>query len=650
MKLNITRLMAAMTLFMMGLVANVAMAFPTQTTNYKNLNIIDTVQITIPMTTKEGGWASCDINPLLEHTGMTIEEASANIGKIMQIWKYDSSETAEDYYVADELWPMETWGYWWFSFADDEHSTFVASEWSGNCCAWTGGNVSLGEDGICWIFFGPYTIDAGTQMHTQLYAIIGNDAIQYNIDVEVEGIKLRTLEECELKGETTIYTNNQISNGWNGKSVRFDMQEVYSALGCGVADIQVMCVDSLGYLNPTFTSNAGFWMTPEGDLINYEYGRQSWFAELNPNNGSFNVGHMPGAFVGDGTEVCKGSVYVTFYDYIYKINLEMTIIPDREMPTEFTAVGGEELYLQAKALDPNWTCGTNVQLGYDRACELTECAKGDELTLYARNSIGEFIKTCTVTTADGFWFTPWGIHTYYGQESAFFIENVYRGHIGNWGHMAGADEDGTSYTGEFYLMNEANGKYYTITYRVDFLSEVIAKEVVAEEDITVLVGSEGDVYTKLDTEKLYAALGVEAAEAENIEWLTPGFGGYYRNDNANGTGYYFDPQGKTVNYEDEEAMANAIYFLSYTEDDGYPALCAQEWTPLSAEAVYKVKLCAEYNGKQYIYNVTVMSDANTAIKSANATDRTTQMYNLQGIRVNDSYRGIVIKNGVKVVK
>ena len=179
----------ALTLTMMvcmTVVCQLAYAFPTPTTNYKNLNIVETISINHEMTTSEGGWVAFDITSLIEKTQVTYEDAAANIGKIMNFWQYDHSESAEDYYVADELWPMETWGYWWFNFADDEKTTFVADQWSEGSWGWTSSGVTLGTDSICWIFFGPYnTAAVGQEVNSKMYAIIGSDAIQFDINVKV---------------------------------------------------------------------------------------------------------------------------------------------------------------------------------------------------------------------------------------------------------------------------------------------------------------------------------------------------------------------------------------------------------------------------------------------------------------------------------
>lgn len=626
--------------------SQLAYAFPTPTTNHKNLNIIETVQIDHQMTTAEGAWIAFDITSLIEKAGVTYEEAAANIGKIMNFWQYDHSESAEDYYVADELWPMETWGYWWFNFADEEKTTFVADQWSEGSWGWTGSGVTLGTDSVCWIFLGPYnSAEVGQKAHSQLYAVIGSDAIQFNIDAEVVGQPMRKLDECTLRGETTIYTNNQVSNGWNGRAVRWNLQEALDSLGCGLVDIHFMMLDADSCLNPNYTATSGFWIDMDGKLTDYVQDTKTWFVEYNSSTGALNVGHMPNMFTGDGTEVCEGTVYLCFYDYIYKVNVVMDIIADREAPTEFIEKGREELYLQGLANYNDWSVGYNVQLDYQHALELTECGRGDDLTLYAKYPDGTWTKETSTTVPSGFWMTAEGNFCWYGSGNTYFFENVNSGVIGNWGHNPGADDPGTSYTGEFYYVNEANGYYYTVEYRIDFVSEIVENTIVGEDSITVFVSDEGYV-TPLDVTPALSALGIEETEIpEDAQWLVPSFATLYAPTNDTGEGYVYDAEGNTCNMDSEEAE-NAVYRLYYHPEEA--GFYGEVWKDFTEETRYNVRQALAYNGKYYIYHITValasVADAIEEVTtSGNRNDG--NIYNLNGQKVDDSYRGIVIKNG-----
>lgn len=644
-------MLITMVSFMLSL-RQLTYAFPTPTTNYKNLNIIETVQVDHQMTTAEGAWAAFNITSLIEKTGVTYEEAAANIGKIMNFWQYDHSESAEDYYVADELWPMETWGYWWFNFADDEKTTFVADQWSEGCWGWTGSGVTLGTDSVCWIFIGPYTTsEVGQKVHSQLYAVIGSDAIQFNIDAEVIGQPMRKLDECTLRGETTIYTNNQVSNGWNGRPVRWNVQEALDSLGCGLVDIHFMMLDADSCLNPNYTATSGFWIDMDGKLTDYVQDTKTWFVEYNSSTGALNVGHMPNMFTGDGTEVCEGTVYLCFYDNIYKVNVVMDVIPNREAPTEFIEKGREELYLQGLANHNDWSVGYNVQIDYQRATELTECGRGDDLVLYAKYPDGRWTKETSTTVPYGFWLTNEGKFCWYGNEGySYFFENVNGGLIGNWGHIPGADDPGTSYRGEFYYVNEANGYYYTVDYLIDFVSEVVENAVVGEDSITVFVSDEGYV-TPLDVTPALAALGIEETEIpEEAQWLVPSFATLYAPTNDTGEGYVYDAEGKTCNMDTEEAE-NAVYKLYYHPEEA--GFYGEAWKEFTDETRYNVRQALAYSGMYYIFHITVAPASvadNIEEVTTSVSNNDGNIYNLNGQKVDNSYRGIVIKNGKVILQ
>lgn len=625
---------------------------PAPTTNYKNLNVIATVPVDMQWELNGGASVYCDINLLLETSGLSLEEAQAHVKDIFYLWQYDSSETAEDYFVADELAPMvKPEGYWWIDFADEKKDVFVAKSWSENCFAWTAGEPQLNDEGVCEIYFGTYTgAQVGQKAHSQMYAIIGDNAILYDINVEVVAEKVPTFEECTLVGEVTVITDNRVSNGWNGRAVRWDLQAALDALECpSVADLKVFYLTEEGEMSNAAQTydGLGFWMTMEGEVIPFTSGSKSWFAQVR-DNGNINVGHMPGdVFTGDGTEVCKGSFYLRYYSNIYKLNVEMTVIPDSEAPTEFVEKGYGELYLQGLANHSDWSVGYNVQLDYEKALEVTGAGPSDVLTLYAKTPDGEWEKRTTTTVASGFWMTADGRWCEYGNGNAYFFENVNFGVIGNWGHVPNADDPGTTYEGEFYYVNEANGYYYTVHYRIDFVSEIVETAVVGEEDVTVVASDDGTL-TEVDITPALTALGIEETEIpEEARWVVPSFATLYDQVNYMDEGYAFDAEGKTCNVDTEEGAAAAIYRLGYDAQEG--GFYAEAWQDFAEGASYTVKMALEYEGKYYVYNITVVapSGEEDAIVDVNVSKKAFEgkAYNVSGQPVDGSYRGFVIKNG-----
>ena len=652
--------LCAMTLCMALFCESVKAELPTPTTNYKNLNVIKEEQVDLQMTAGGGGNAvTFDINPLLEKAGVSVEEAQAHIGDMLWFWQYDNSLEAEDYYVADELWPLSKFGYWLFKFADDVERDFVAADWGemDQYFAWTGGDITLADDGTCEIYFGTYDgAKAGQKLHSQMYAIIGGDAIQFNIDAEILPEWIPTFEECELKGEVTVICDNQVSNGWNGRAVRWDLQACLDSLGCPSAadmDIFYLTADNqMGQENMTY-DGLGFWFDMEGNpgpLITTE---KMWFFQVKRESGSINVGHAPNVFTGDGTESSKATLYLRYQANIYKLNIEFTVVPDKEQPTdEWVEKGYEEIYLQGLANYNDYSTGFNVQLDFEKALEVTEAGPADVLTLYAKTAEGGWSSTTTTTVPSGFWMTADGKWTQWGAENVYFFENVNNGVIGNWGHMPGADDPGTTYTGEIYLVNENSGYYFTIRYRIDFVSEIVEPVIAGQQEVTVKVSDDGEL-TALDLTPVLEALGIEETELpSDAQWLVSSFATIYDQTNYTDDGYFFGADGKTCDIQTDEGANAALFLLTYdAQEGGFYAEAQQE---LPEGATYQTKLVLNYNEKYYVFNITVepataeVVDAIQTVKMEHAQQ--SQLFNLNGQVVNENYRGIVVKNGKKRLK
>ena len=132
---------------------------------------------------------------------------------------------------------------------------------------------------------------------------------------------------------------------------------------------------------------------------------------------------------------------------------------------------------------------------------------------------------------------------------------------------------------------------------------------------------------------------------EDAQWLVPSFATLYAPTNDTGEGYVYDAEGNTCNMDSEEAE-NAVYRLYYHPEEA--GFYGEVWKDFTEETRYNVRQALAYNGKYYIYHITValasVADAIEEITtSGNRNDG--NIYNLNGQKVDDSYRGIVIKNG-----
>ena len=88
-------------------------------------------------------------------------------------------------------------------------------------------------------------------------------------------------------------------------------------------------------------------------------------------------------------------------------------------------------------------------------------------------------------------------------------------------------------------------------------------------------------------------------------------------------------------------------------DDGVK-LSAQRWY-LSIESLGSQFGDNIYNAKAMEFDIKLLDDETTGIDEITVTrtllkNRSEAIYNLNGMRVNDNYKGIVIKNGKKVLQ
>ena len=94
------------------------------------------------------------------------------------------------------------------------------------------------------------------------------------IDAEILPEWIPTFEECELKGEVTVICDNQVSNGWNGRAVRWDLQACLDSLGCPSAadmDIFYLTADNqMGQENMTYDAEADTYTCANGKTITFD--------------------------------------------------------------------------------------------------------------------------------------------------------------------------------------------------------------------------------------------------------------------------------------------------------------------------------------------------------------------------------------------
>ena len=212
---------------------------------------------------------------------------------------------------------------------------------------------------------------------------------------------------------------------------------------------------------------------------------------------------------------------------------------------------------------------------------------------------------------------------------------------------------GDVYKAKLYLVNDDTYDMIQIDFNISFVSAIESAETVGTENMTVSSSKDEDMHFKLDLSKAAEALGVPAEDLLNDDK------GYFKVMTASGTftsvnvtpssGYTFDKDG-TYN-----AGGDGAFGIAYNPDN-------EEWDVYNVTASTSIEedawkivttFCFEVDGKQYIYNVTVVDNESfiTGIKDIKVESvKNGKIYNLQGMEIAHPAKGqMYIKNGKKVI-
>lgn len=613
----------------------------------------------------------------------------------------DTKETAEEPYIDDELsnlYQTKVSGgqdccYWWLGFAD-EAETRIAANCNGSC-AWTSttNTDDEGMDGIdsfendtlgMWIgCYDQYNYKPriGAKLTIMMYLIIGNDAIELTGNVTVveaeeepyEAPDFYTLDNIVVVDTLDLVcSREQPLQAWTRMEEWEDQITGAVQRGFNSVGISNMATTDCEWytMSPTQpdTLTNAYTVVQEGEL-NFKYKTDGQLplegesAALNmdwwKSYGGIWLLHDPSAFPTDQTTSINYVCFWGYRGYFVRVNMQVNVIPERERPTELTEVGHEEIYLPCQANAEDWSVGYDydLQISWDSLCTLLQCAPGENPKLMGYDAEGQLNNSYTTSTTPGFWLSQEGYTVGYGDEehpNVCFFENFQKCHIGNYGHIPGADDDGTSYAGKLIYANIYTGLYYTLNYRFQFMAEPKDVEVVGEENLLMPIDFENNITLQpIDLTKALAALGVEGSDIPmEAEWGVNVFGPLYSSENFDPEyGFGFDEQAQSVSMDQSPLFC--VGFQPKTAQG--PSIQAELLNlPDEEENLrYDVRIALGYQGKWYVYNVAYVSqDLYTGISTVTARPGSakTGTYNLAGQRVDDSYRGIVISGGRKTLR
>ena len=583
----------------------------------------------------------------------------------------------------------------WFNTIFDEETGQPKSECvQGSSSDDTRFNLSINgfdEDSI-YVGIGQYAnrLKAGDSYYTSVYFINGTNAIELKVKLTIvpDEITILPFEEKTKVGSEIISFKRDINQGYSTSRIDIDIDSILALFTDKslIRDDLAFAALTDGNLTTTYTTGegqsgaaaGGFWMTIESrpvdwSVLNSDPESQGYF--INFFTTYMTMGQFPSRF--DGGEKTTGSLYLFNKNEYYEFVMDIQI-GDAPVPTEYTVetcttVATQEYeYLMVPNTNGEYqNYGTNeagetdyhlMQAPIDLDLDFIKSQIGDSFAFYGE----QFDEEGNVTYSNkyscdpnpGFWMRPGG-NTEEAEEELKHISQVatwgggnsygicYANGIFQFFQYPSARSVGDYYTDNFYLVNLAEGKKIQYIINVKYVAEIETFNIAGTQDIVAPIHSEEDpqemAITEFDLSAMYEALGCTEDEFEAAgEWYAKdaATGAWSKENFVDPGGFSFNADGLTVNDGTEEFSAgfnDMMEFQSLIIDEA------------NFDKTYHAQLQARYDGKVYVFNVTVTADNATAIQTVNAAKNAGTIYNLQGQRLNNLQQGINIVGGRKVL-
>lgn len=340
------------------------------------------------------------------------------------------------------------------------------------------------------------------------------------------------------------------------------------------------------------------------------------------------------------------------------LNLDMTIVESKvKHETEKAKMRkvGEETMTYTRGINDGWDYTTEHYVDIQAVSALF----GDgvtigDLTFKILDTNDEFfIDDYTCNTEEiGFWMTmdshnngySWGSKLYY-----VFSQYLPNGWL-TIGHMPEIFEGGEKTSGSVFLTY--GDMYYEFHSNIT-IGEAAVTGVVGEQNVTIISDPNEDIFTKdiPNLSEVATALGCTEADItggklQAVAGLAVGGeeftdAGFCEDDG----GYPFNTAGAWIDPESETFLDDVALFVGINGAQ----LSASAMKDVKAGETLKADVALQNDKKYYVFHVTVC-DEETAIRDLQSTTSKQQViYNVNGQRVGQDYKGIVIINGKKTL-
>ena len=340
-----------------------------------------------------------------------------------------------------------------------------------------------------------------------------------------------------------------------------------------------------------------------------------------------------------------------------KINLELNIVESpitHETEKAKMRKVGEETMTYTRGIDDGWNYTTAHHVDTEAVAALfgEGVSIGDLSFKILDNNDEYFIDDYTCNTEEvGFWMTmdshnygySWGSKLYY-----VFSEWLVDYEELTIGHMPEIFEGGEKTSGSVFLTYA--DMYYEFHSNITIGEEEVTG-IVGEQNVTLIADPNEDIFVMdiPNVEEILSALGCSAIEDASLEARLSldseefTSEGYCEDDG----GYPFTSEGVWVSPESETFLDETEFFLGVADGQ----LQASLMNELKSQQSFVADIALVYKSKYYVLHVTIC-DEETSVEKVTTTQNNANapLFNLSGQRVNNSYKGIIVKDGKKYLK
>lgn len=530
-----------------------------------------------------------------------------------------------------------------------------------------------GDSIVCNLGQYPGNLKADDNLTAPIYIMYGDKYYLVNYNIVCEAAAVTNISDMENVGNVDVDLEfNQFTGDYGVVYKEIDIEAIKAALGItdeSAIQFKVAKDDDSFYPGNTDAGTYGYWMDGESHKTSWKDADNSpLFVTLETANeyGKIGVGLFAGLHQKAGNSYTAKVYYVANNKY-YTITFKCNVV-EKQQATHDTweVVATKKIAKQVIVSTTDYIADKNQTSFVLTADECNELIGTSSPTLYC--DLADTLKV------DGKLYSPYSVYAC-DPKPGVWLGKKGQGH--NWSGNAecpvgicwlqsetsglptgdfavyqvpGINKAGDTFKASLYLVNDDTYKMIKLDFNIAFVAAIESAETIGTENIKATAADNGeDSPIEIDLTKAAEALGV------TVEALQSDETGYFKVMTASGTftnenitpssGYTFNQDGSY------NQGGDGIFGIACNEGQWIAYISR---TPESETWSATTTFSFEVDGKQYVYNLTLMDNNSyaTGIKDIHATSaKAGKMYNLQGMEITNPVKGqLYIKNGKKMIK